>query len=65
MKVKDVLKSAWHIFKPIITLGLSVVISQLSNKAGSNKAIVQSTAEEVKDKVIEEINEAIEGKHNK
>lgn len=65
MEVKNVLKSAWRIFKPVITLGLSVVISQLSNKAGSNKAIIQSTAEEVKDKVIEEIDEAVEGKHKK
>jgi hypothetical protein len=65
MKVKNVLKSAWRIFKPVVTLGLSVVISQLSNKAGSNKAIVQSTAETVKDKMIEEIDEAVEGKHNK
>ena len=65
MKVENVLKSAWRIFKPVITLGLSVVISQLSNKAGSNKAIVQSTAEEVKDKVIEEIDEALEEKNKK
>ena len=65
MKVKNVLKSAWRIFKPVITLGLSVVISQLSNKAGSNKAIVQSTAETVKDKMIEEIDEALEEKNNK
>lgn len=65
MKVENVLKSAWRIFKPVITLGLSVVISQLSNKAGSNKAIVQSTAETVKDKMIEEIDKTLEEKNNK
>lgn len=65
MKVKKGLKSAWRILKPVITLGLSVVISQLSNKAGSNKAIIQSTAETVKDKIIEEIDEAVEDKQNK
>jgi len=65
MKVKNVLKSAWRILKPVITLGLSVVISKLSNKAGSNKATIQSTAETVKDKIIEVIDEAVEDKQNK
>ena len=65
MTFRKILKTTWKILKPIITLGLSLIVLKSTSKLGENKQIIQGTIEEAKDKLIEEIDEAIEGNKNK
>lgn len=59
-KKRSFLSSVWSVAKPVLTLGISLLVANLSKKTGAFEDVTTVVGNGLGNEVIEQIDEAIE-----